>query len=126
MEHVVDGAHVGEAEVASAVSGLCDALEAIDADGWYPAIEVVRPWSRHNPSITGEFAGPRAIRPYLERELGALLRRGAAVTVRASRRALGLDDPTLFPALDEHDWDLRAKKLFLFSPERMALSLDRL
>jgi AMP nucleosidase len=37
-----------------------------------------------------------------------------------------LDDPSLFNALDEGGWDLRGKKLFLFSPERMALSLDRL
>jgi AMP nucleosidase len=39
---------------------------------------------------------------------------------------LDLHDPALFEALDETSWDLRRKKLFLFRPERMALSIDRL
>jgi AMP nucleosidase len=125
-ELLVDGAGLTGPGVPEAAASLCDAAEAIDAEGWYPAIEVVRPWSVHNPRITGEFARPAAIRRYLERELSSLLRRGAAVAVRPSRRALALDDPALFAALDEGEWDLRAKKLFLFGPERMALSLDRL
>ncbi|MEY2462185.1 MAG: nucleosidase [Acidimicrobiaceae bacterium] len=126
MEHVVDGTALAPGDVDEAVADLCDLLEAIDADGWYPLIEVTRPWSVHNPRISGEFARPAAIRRYLERELAALLRRGATVAARPSRRALTLDDPALFRALDEGGWDLRGKKLFLFSPERMALSLDRL
>lgn len=126
MEHVIDGSSLGPEGIAPAAAELCDAAEAIDADGSYPAIEVVRPWSTHNPRITGEFARPAAIRRYLERELSALLARGATVAVRPSRAALSLDDPELFAALDESEWDLRAKKLFLFAPERMALSLDRL
>jgi AMP nucleosidase len=125
-ELLVDGAQLSAASVAEAAASLCAAAEAIDAERWYPAIEVVRPWSVHNPCITGEFARPAAIRRYLERELSSLLRRGASVAVRPSRPALALDDPALFAALDEGDWDLRAKKLFLFGPERMALSLDRL
>ncbi len=42
------------------------------------------------------------------------------------REALDLHDPRLGPAVDETQWDLRRKKLFLFAPERMALSIDRL
>jgi AMP nucleosidase len=126
VEHTVDGSTLEPDQIGAAASRLCDAAESIDADGAYPAIEVNRPWSVHNPCITGEFARPRAIRRYLERELTGLLARGASVSVRASRPALALDDPTLFAALDESEWDLRAKKLFLFAPERMALSLDRL
>jgi AMP nucleosidase len=122
----VDGATVPAASAADAAGTLCDAAEAVDADGWYPAIDVVRPWSTFNPRITGEFARPAAIRSYLVRELTVLLRRGATVAVRPSRRALSFDDPAFFAALDEGEWDLRQKKVFLFSPERMALSLDRL
>jgi AMP nucleosidase len=125
-ELTVDGAGLSFDGVTAEAAALCDAAEAIDADGWYPAIEVVRPWSAFNPLITGEFARPAAIRCYLERELTALLRRGATVRVRPSRRALAFDDPAFFAALDEGGWDLRAKKVFLFSPERMALSLNRL
>ncbi|WP_218040128.1 AMP nucleosidase [Actinomadura sp. WMMB 499] len=108
------------------VEELLDELDAVDADGWYPAIDVERPWSTANPRITGEFARPDAIRPYLRRELSALAKAGATVTVRASRPALKFDDPGFFDALDEDRVDLRGKKLFLFGPERMALSLDRL
>ncbi|MDQ3988734.1 MAG: hypothetical protein M3291_05985 [Actinomycetota bacterium] len=121
-----DGAELAPGGVEDAVSGLLDALHAVDADGWYPAIDVVRPWSEHNPRITGEFARPGALRRYLQRELTALLRAGARVTVRPARRALAFDDPDFFAALDEDRFGLRAKKLFLFGPERMALSLDRL
>ncbi|MFD0900659.1 phosphorylase family protein [Actinomadura sediminis] len=108
------------------VEELLDALDAVAADGWYPAVDVRRPWSTANPEISGEFARPDAIRPYLRRELSALMRAGATVSVRASRPALPFDDPAFFDALDEDRVDLRGKKLFLFGPERMALSLDRL
>ncbi len=121
-----DGAGLGPGEIDDAVGGLLDALDAVDADGWYPAIDVVRPWSAHNPRITGEFARPGAIRRYLHRELSSLLRAGARVRVRPARRAVAFNDPDFFAALDEDRFDLRAKKLFLFGPERMALSLDRL
>ena len=126
VEEVVDGAGLGPDELDDAVTQLLDLLDGVDRDGWYPALVVVRPWSDHNPRISGEFARPRAIRRYLRRELTALLRRGAVVTARPSRRALAVADPDFFAALDEERYDLRAKKLFLFGPERMALSLDRL
>lgn len=122
----MDGAGLDPDGLDRAVTGLLDALDGIDGDGWYAALEVERPWSAHNPRITGEFARPRAVRRYLRRELAALLRRGAVVTARPSRRALAFDDPDFFAALDEDRFDLRAKKLFLFGAERMALSLDRL
>src|SRR4051794_34120952 len=98
-EVAIDGSTTAPTDIPGAVTELCDTLDAIDADGWYPVIEVVRPWSRHNPQITGEFARPSAIRRYLERELGALLILGATVTVRASRPATPLDDPALLRAL---------------------------
>jgi AMP nucleosidase len=126
IELAVDGATLAAEAAPEVAAALCNRLEAIDASGWYPAIDVLRPWSTHNPTITGEFACPGAIRTYLQRELTTLLRRGATVRVRRSRPALAFDDPAFFAALDEGGWDLRAKKVFLFSPERMALSLDRL
>lgn len=126
MEETVDGAGLDPAGLDGAVTRLLDLLEGIDGDGWYAALDVVRPWSAHNPRLTGEFARPVAIRRYLRRELAALLRRGGVVTARPSRPALAFDAPEFFAALDEDRFDLRAKKLFLFGPERMALSLDRL
>ncbi|MFV0525173.1 MAG: AMP nucleosidase [Acidimicrobiales bacterium] len=108
------------------VGELVDAMATEWAAGWYPRVEVGRPWSTHNPQIDGEFANPDAIRPYLCRELGSLLERGACITVDAARRAVPFDDPDLFAAVDEGGRDLRAKKLFLFGPERMHLSMDRL
>jgi len=125
-ERVIDGTNLGPEAVGRAVTELCDAAAAIDAAGDYPAIDVQRPWSVHNPMITGEFARPNAIRSYLERELRALLTMGATVTVRPSRPAVAIDDPALLRALDETAWEMRAKKLFLFAPERMALSMARL
>ena len=126
MDEVVDPEGLDPEQIDAAVTRLLDVLDAIDAEGWYAALEVERPWSEHNPRISGEFARPAAVRRYLHRELTALLRMGALVRARPSRPALTFDDPDLFGALDEDRFDLRAKKLFLFGPERMALSLDRL
>ena len=111
---------------AAEVAGLCDALEAAGKEGRYPQLTVERPWSVHNPVLEGEFATPGAIRWYLERELGRLAAAGARILVSPGREALDLHDPELGRAVDETRTDLRRKKLFLFGPERMALSIDRL
>jgi AMP nucleosidase len=122
----VDFAAVTDSERAAQAGRLCDAMEEADAAGRYPRLIVERPWSAHNPVLDGEFACPRAIRWYLERELGRLAARGARISVCPGREAVDLRDPRLGPAVDETRWDLRRKKLFLFPPERMALSIDRL
>ena len=111
---------------ASEIGLLCDAMEAADKAGRYPQLVVERPWSAHNPRLEGEFASPRAIRWYLERELGQLAAHGARISVSPGREAVDLRDPRLGFAIDETRWDLRRKKLFLFAPERMALSINRL
>jgi AMP nucleosidase len=108
------------------VRRLCDVMEAAGDAGRYPRLTVERPWSVHNPVIEGEFASPRAIGWYLERELGRLAVAGARISVAPGREAVDLHDPGLGPVVDETRWDLRRKKLFLFAPERMALSIDRL
>jgi AMP nucleosidase len=122
----VDFAQEKPEDVPERVAALCDELESADAAGWYGALTVERPWSRHNPVLEGEFACPAAIRPYLERELRKLAAAGARVSAEKSREAQDLRDPAVLGALDEGAWDLRRKKLFLFRPERMALSIDRL
>jgi AMP nucleosidase len=117
---IPDSRHAGE------IGRLCDAMEAADHAGRYPRLTVERPWSEHNPVLDGEFASPETIRWYLERELGRLAACGARISVCPGREALDLHDPELATAVDETRWDLRRKKLFLFGPERMALSIDRL
>jgi len=121
-----DFSAVPPADRAPEIGLLCDAMEAAASDGRYPRLVVERPWSAHNPRIEGEFASPATIRWYLERELGRLAADGARVSVCRGREAVGLHDGRLGPAVDETQWDLRRKKLFLFAPERMALSMDRL
>lgn len=108
------------------VAGIVAELIAISDAGAYPMLEVRRPWSTHNPLIRGELARPRALSWYLRRELGKLDALGATFTVRSSRPALAVRDPELFRRSDETGWDLSQKKLFLFPPERMELSLQRL
>lgn len=105
---------------------ICDELEAIYEQGDYPALRVSRPWSDHNRVISGELARPAAWRWYLVREIERLVAAGAEVSAVASRPRLQLHDIELFARTDESDWDLKRKKLFLFPPERMELSLNRL
>jgi AMP nucleosidase len=122
----VDFSSIPDGEHWAEIEKLCDAMDAADKAGRYPKLTVERPWSTHNPVLEGEFASPQAIRWYLERELSRLAAAGARVSVAHGRPALDLHDPDIGPALDETQWDLRRKKLFLFGPERMALSIERL
>ncbi|HEY1820050.1 MAG TPA: hypothetical protein VGG83_08995 [Trebonia sp.] len=122
----VDFSVIPAADHASEIGLLCNAMEAAARSGCYPEVTVERPWSADNPRLEGEFASPEAIRWYLERELGRLAAAGARISVSQGREAVDLHDPRLAPAIDETQWDLRRKKLFLFAPERMALSIDRL
>jgi AMP nucleosidase len=126
MTLAVDFASITAADRAAEIGRLCDAMEAAAGAGRYPRVAVERPWSADNPRLEGEFASPGAIRWYLERELGRLAADGARISVCGGREAVDLRDPRLGPAVDETQWDLRRKKLFLFAPERMALSMDRL
>jgi AMP nucleosidase len=121
-----DFSAIAEAQRPEKVKQLIAAMDSAHAAGHYPRLTVERPWSVHNPLLEGEFACPEAIRWYLERELGRLAEAGARVSVCRGRRAVDLRDPDLVAAVDETRWDLRRKKLFLFAPERMALSIDRL
>jgi AMP nucleosidase len=122
----VDFSAIPEGQRAASVKQLCDAMADAYRAGRYPRLTVERPWSAHNPVLEGEFAAPTAISWYLKRELGRLAAAGAGITVSPGREALDLRDPALAAAVDETGSDLRRKKLFLFGPERMALSIDRL
>ena len=121
-----DFSRIPDAQRPEKIEQLCAAMEAADKAGHYPRLIVERPWSVHNRVLEGEFACPRAIRWYLQRELGRLAAAGARMSVCRGRQAVDLHDPELVAAVDETRWDLRRKKLFLFGPERMALSIDRL
>src|ERR1700761_8069843 len=126
MELIVDFSAIPASAHNDEINRLCDAMEAADAAGRYPKLTVERPWSAHNRVLEGEFAAPDAIRWYLERELGRLAGKGARISACRVRKVVCLRAPRTGPAADETRRDLRRKKLFLFSPERMALSIDRL
>jgi AMP nucleosidase len=115
-----------EKELKKAIVKACDLMEEIYASGKYPKLIVERTWSKHNPVIDGELAQPAAYRWYLKREIERLVDNGATVFVKPSREALAMNNPDLFDNLDESDWDITQKKLFLFRAERIDISLDRL
>lgn len=115
-----------EAEIDRRIERACDIMESIYANGEYPNVLVRRSWSKHNPVITGEMARPKTFRWYLLRELKKLAQKGAEISVVPSRDRLSLSDPELLDNTDEDDWDITQKKLFLFNPERIEISLNRL
>jgi AMP nucleosidase len=115
-----------EKELIKLIEDACDMMERIYEDGDYPKVTVKRTWSEHNPIITGELAVPSAYRWYLKRELKRLAEKGAEIKIFPSRPRLASNDPAIFDNADEDEWDITQKKLFLFSPERIDISLDRL
>lgn len=125
FEHHADTNHEPEA-LRQDIKEACDLMEDIYAGGEYPKVLVKRSWSKHNPIITGEIARPKAYRWYLLRELHKLAKKGATLKIIPSRERLSMNDPELLDHTDENDWDITQKKLFLFSPERIDISLNRL
>lgn len=115
-----------QAELEKKIEQACDLMETIYEEGEYPKVLVKRSWSKHNPIITGEIAKPTAYRWYLLRELRKLAEKGAEIKILPSRERLSMNDPQLLDNTDEDDWDITQKKLFLFSPERIDISLNRL
>lgn len=115
-----------EEDLRDAIGSACDRMEKIYRSGSYPRLTVKRSWSKHNPEIWGEIARPSAYRWYLSRELLRLVKKGAMVRVESSRPRVELSSPALLESIDESNWDITKKKLFLFGPERMDLSIKRL
>jgi len=115
-----------EEDLNQAITDACNAMEDIYAEGQYPKLTVERSWSKHNPVIDGELAEPRAYRWYLTRELKRLVEKGAKISIESSRPVLDMNDPKLLDKTDENNWDFTQKKLFLFSAERIEISLNRL
>jgi AMP nucleosidase len=118
--------NISESDIDRHIRKACDAMESIYENGEYPKVLVKRSWSKHNPIITGEMARPKSFRWYLVRELKKLANKGAEITIIPSRDRLALNDPKLLENTDEDDWDITQKKLFLFNPERIEISLNRL
>ena len=118
----------GESEEAlrQRIEDACDAMEQHYADNFYSKIRVLRHWSKHNPTISGEIARPSAYRWYLRRELLKLAGARAEINIVRSRQRVDLNSPQLLELIDESDFDITRKKVFLFGPERADLSIQRL
>ena len=116
----------GEADLRVRIADACERMEKIYELDSYSKITVVRHWSKHNPTISGEIARPSAYRWYLRRELFKLAMQGAEIQIEPSRVRIDLNSPSLLERIDESDLDITRKKLFLFGPERVELSIQRL
>ena len=108
------------------ISTACERMEKTYQDGFYSKLTVYRHWSKHNPEISGKIARPSAYRWYLRRELHKLAKRGAEITISRARPRVDLNSPKLLELIDETNFDLTRKKVFLFGPERSELSIKRL
>ena len=110
-----------------ALKKIIDTLSKIYyEDHKYPLLTVIRPWSKHNQLIEGEIAEPRAYEFFLERELLKLIQNNAQITVSPSRERIPFTVDNILELVEEVNLDLRSKKLFLFTPERVEFSVERL
>lgn len=108
------------------IDAACNFMERTYAEGLYSKITVVRHWSKHNPVISGKIARPSAYRWYLRRELHRLAANGAEIEIAPAQQRVDLTSPSLLSLIDESEFDHTRKKVFLFGPERVELSLQRL
>lgn len=122
----IQPANESRQRLAELVDQACAVMQSIYADGYYAKVTVQRHWSAHNPAISGKMARPSAYRWYLRRELLKLAQQGATIDIRAAQPRMELNSPELLRRIDETDFDHTRKKVFLFGPERVELSLQRL
>jgi AMP nucleosidase len=118
--------HVSKSQIKELVEKACDTMIKIYQSGYYPKLKVNRPWSNSNPVIAGELAKPSAYQGYLYREIKKLAKKKAIITITPSRKRKPMNTREFFDSLDEDSLDFRKKKLFLFQPERIEISLNRL
>ncbi len=114
------------AQLLDQIDAACDLMERTYAEGRYAKITVTRHWSKHNPVIYGKIARPSAYRWYLRRELHRLAANGAKIEISPAQERADLSSPQLLKLIDESEFDHTRKKVFLFGPERVELSLQRL
>ena len=112
--------------LAEDIDRACDWMEKIYAAGNYVKVTVLRHWSKHNPMISGKIARPSAYRWYLHREFLKLAKLGAEIELTPARERIDLNAPHLLECIDETNFDHTRKKVFLFGPERVELSIQRL
>ncbi len=117
---------LNEQALTGQIKDACLWMEQIYDQGFYLRLTVYRQWSKHNPELSGKIARPRAYRWYLQRELFKLARRGAEITIARANPRIEFDSPRLLDQIDETNFDLTRKKVFLFGPERAELSIKRL
>jgi len=113
-------------DLVESIDAACAFMEEIYRAGFYARVDVHRQWSVHNPLISGKIARPSAYRWYLRRELLKLANKGAEIEITPSKPRIDLNSPSLLQLIDETDFDHTRKKAFLFGPERVELSLERL
>lgn len=100
-------------------------MHEIYENGHYPIIEMIRPQDTENPKISGEFALPKVYEYYLQWEFIKLLEMGNILSIKTGREIRHKDDPDFLRYCEEYI-DQEKQKLFLFTPERIELSCDRL
>lgn len=115
-----------DAVLSQQIELACDEMERTYESGRYVKVVVTRHWSKHNPVISGKIARPSAYRWYLRRELYRLVASGAEIEIIAAQNREDLNSPRLLQLIDESEFDHTRKKVFLFGPERVELSLQRL
>ncbi|MBN2087374.1 AMP nucleosidase [Candidatus Peregrinibacteria bacterium] len=104
---------------------IIDHMDKIYESGFYPSVDVITPESTLYGDSTGEFAMPKELRFYLTREFSKIISEGNIILVKNGRRRQLKTDIGFLDACEEQV-NYYKKKLFLFSPERIELSCDRL
>ena len=107
----------GEADLQARVADVCQRMEKIYELDCYSKITVVRHWSQHNPTISGEVARPSAYRWYLQRELLKLLLQGAEIEVQPSRPGESISiHPRCWQRSTKAIWISHARNSFYSAP----------
>jgi len=101
---------------------LCDIFEM----GHYPLIEIIRPENYYKPKISGEFALPEYFESYLIHKFTTLIEEENMIFISPGQIRLKHNNPQFIRACEEITGEASKQRLFLFSPERIEISCERL
>ena len=104
---------------------IVELMNDIYEKGKYPFVDVINAHNLVTTNHSGEFAMPLALKYYLVREFSKILSSGNIIQVEEGRNRRKKSEVGFMDACEEETNHYK-KKLFLFSPERIELSCDRL
>lgn len=110
------------------IEKILENIRNIENDWKCAIVNIDNPWSKHSKIVSWEIAWVSSLWQYLEEEFSYLEWKWMKISLAVWRSIDNDSDHLFLKNLEDkqNKWDLSSKRLFLFSPERVLYSTERL